>query len=413
MSLELFDRKIAPVYNQLIIEATDAYLAPPAPRVMKKEDRAIWRAEHPIPDTASMSDAEFLYYSLEASRQPLNPITLAREAFKENNFTNVDEMSDLDISHALREEYLRVEALYKEHGINPEPLKIAWEIIHKTEAYIAGYSRQIDRLAVRLKNYTPQNAPRPYNGLDRWHNGLWVPDEDMHDRIETFILLSTGIIDQEDFYHDHSRHMKIGNHVDTSDFMGSNAFVALQEDATVITYENAARIYGPILGRIIHEIAKNEAHHKRAYKQIHLGLTREFPDEAVLTTLKVSDEFDMPGREGIEDYDNKAIAMGFIGLLDAEATLKSQQRLISAMNLGNLTLKTEKAKRARDALLEGKNVGQRKLKIFAGKLKRAREQALEQANKSDLSVPLIVGVTVASPIDESGLGDLEFLGIAA
>jgi hypothetical protein len=389
MKTTALNRRVAPLYNKLINQATSEYLhAEPAdlPALMRSE----WRRTHPKVDIENMNGSEFTSLVLETPRQPLNPIDLARKGLELAGI-DITGMSELDLSASLRTEYERLLIEYKDNHVDPSALALVWEMIHLTEAYIAGYSRELGCVAMRLEDIDPK-----FDAFTKWNNQIWVPDEDMHDKIMGWILSSTGIIDQRKFYSDHSRHMKIGNHVDLSSFITANTYVTLQEDATVISYENAAKIYGPVFGYIFAQIAANEAQHKRAYRHVHLGLSKEFPEETVIATRDACDAFEMPGHDGIEKFEQMAVDLGFLGLLDLHSTYESQSRLVESMGIECMDLKSRNANIAREKLLAGTNKGALLAKNKTRQLEVIREGMVRRASRQGKLRPLIVDITVSS-----------------
>ena len=391
MPITKMERRIAPVYNRLINGATGEYLSS-EPMDLDVRDRSRWRTEHPTIDVGALDDTEFMTAVLESSRQPLNPLRLARDALGDES------LSRLEVIDGLKSAYADLLQQYAQNGVDASDLDLVWEMIGLTEAYIDGYSREIGQVATRLMIIDPK-----YNALERWNSQCWVPDEGMHDKLLWWLRTHLNIGDEEVYTDKHIRHNKIGNHVDMSSFIRLNGYVTLQEDSTVVSYENMVKLLGPVFGYIFYKVAANEAQHKRAYRYILLELTKEFPDESVLAMLINCDAFAMPGEVGIDGYKKMATALGRMGLLDPVGVQASQSQLIKSMGLSKLTLLSDDAERAREQLLknadessnkEELSKGARKRRVAATLVERARERALSDASRHGTPLPIIIGHTV-------------------
>jgi len=102
MDVSRLDRKVAPIYNELIVASINDYMHA-EPLGLPIHERSNWIRETPKIDTGSLNDDEFQEFLLASPRQPLNPITLAREAL------GYDETAtEQDIADGLRAEYARL-----------------------------------------------------------------------------------------------------------------------------------------------------------------------------------------------------------------------------------------------------------------------------------------------------------------
>ena len=374
---------VAPLYNEYIEDATEVYLNA-EPTDLSPLNRKAWREEHPKVSIGSLTHEEFLEAVLSSPRQSMNPVSLTRDALGYS-----EDATEEEISTGLRLAYGNLIELYMDNGLDPSPLSMAWEMISLTEAYIAGYSRDIGGVALRL-----QRHDKGLNALERWNSQLWVPDEDMHDRTLSFAMTSAGIVNQEEYFRKHIRHMKIGTHVDLSNVITVNGYVTLQEDATVISYQNLAIIFGEVFGRIFSAIAENEAQHKRAYRSILLTLSNAFPDDSVISLLHNCESFEMPGIEGIEGYEQLAKALGYLGMLDPQAVIDSQSKIFESMDLAQMRLQSDEAKIARDTLLDNSSMPLQKRKRLARLVQISRLRDVERAAVKNDVLPIVIGTTV-------------------
>ncbi len=395
------DERMAPEYDRLITEATNLYLNA-EPEGLNPRERSAWKKTNPPPETQFMDEHEFTQTTLEANQRPINPIKLAREAFENASYDNADSMTERQILLELGRSYRDLVKFYTDNEYNPDILPVAYEMVLMTEAYIAGYSRQIGLVGERLESISQAPRKKPYFGLRRWNDGIWVPDEDSHDRWQSLVLPATRIISLEEFYTDHSNHLTIGNPVDTDTFVKANAYVTFQEDATVITYENLAGIFGPVLGYMFFKTMRNEAQHKRAYERIHLGFTALHPDETVLATEEVIDSFGMPGEEGIEDFDRKSGRLALAGILDLSLLNDSHQKLINKMRpiIEAVGLRTSEGNAAWERLATQTNRGTRSNLKKSERLSSIRPRAVKRGGPT----PIINGVTVEPNVTKDGVG---------
>ena len=353
--------------------------------------------DHSGEDVSMMSDGEFATYIADSERQPLNPMLVVRESLGYPEGTPT-----IDILQGLRSAYHDLVAEYEAHNVDGQAaLFNMLDIIAHTEAYIAGYSRELGRLTtIPMLNDPSLNAPA------RWLDKIWVPQEDEHDRLMQLVLLGTGIENMEEFYTDHSRHMQIGVHLPVQQIIPTTAYLAVQEAVTDPSYGNGAALSGPVLSKPLKRIRPDEARHAREYAGVLLTLMVAAADLTVIALRDEYSSFAMPGNEGVRNFADKALVAGIAGVLDQVTILTKQRRLINHLGIEEAEVKSDEAKRAQEELVDPDGrYGQKAFERRAKQLERVRERAIKKAQAGGHLLPAILGVTVDSDVRT---GELSF-----
>lgn len=347
-------------------------------------------------DLAKMSDSEFVEVIKSSDRQPLNPITIARETLGLEEGTPV-----IEIMNGLQEAYRVLIDEYVDNGVDGKSaLRNASNLIGHTEAYITGYSRDLGRLTNKMVLLDPS-----YNLPTRWLDKIWVPQEDAHDRLWSLMMSGLSDDDMEMFNADHSRHMQIGVHLPITSILPTQTYLMQQEGSTVPSYGNTAALYGPVLRKPAVRIREDEARHRREYQAVTKKLMEVDPDAVVIAIKNEFDNFAMPGKDGIRDFDDKTSSAAINGILDPVSILEVQIPMINQL-IENAAVKSEDAKKAKDALLDdnGKYSLRQKAKRVRA-LEGLREKVVSSAIKKRQLMPAIIGVTVVA---DKRSGELTF-----
>lgn len=337
---------------------------------------------------AELDDVEFQRVVDGSVRQPLNPITVCREALGYESGATLQ-----DIMAGLRTARRAVLQQYLDHGVDPRPAwKAISDIIGHTEAYITGYSRVLGALAQKFILHNPK-----YNALDRWIGKLWVPEEDGHDRTHQLVQYSTEDTDAEEFATDHIRHMQKGMHVPATEVVPTTIYLWGQEDSTTISYRNREKLEGPVFYVPVRKTGSQEAVHTRLYGIGSAALMRMWPDLTVVALEEEHNTFAMPGREGIRNFGSKALVAAIAGLLDPVSVLEAQRERVKRLKLTRDLFKSDPAKKAYDTLVDPDGpYGDDELKRRRVDMEKKRERAIERARKSGQLMPAIIDVTVTS-----------------
>lgn len=372
MSSELRFEHLAPVYNEAVNEALGKHYFGEAERGA---------------DIAAMSDDEFKELRLTGDVQPINPVdVLAREM-------NVDPetVTSPQINEFLRDAWQTLLQDYRRNGIDALPtIQAATNIISHTEAYITGYSRDIGIQAARVLAVDPR-----FTGPMRWHAKTWVVDEDIHDRAATLQNQATGMLPPRAFYDEHRVHMIKGVHVTTDDPIQTTAFVTTQEGVTVPSYTGQGVLLGPVLGLLPEKIRTNEAEHFSFYRRVIRRLLDHFPDETIVAIHDANHNFQMPGKEGIPNYEVKSLAAATAGVLDPGIVIGVQRRIFKQLKIAERTFTSDEAKQAQEALLDPKGeFGEETQARFERGIAAARRRAIRRREGCDQPLPAIIGMTV-------------------
>lgn len=372
MSAELSFERMAPIYNDAVNAAlAKLYLGDAA-----KAD-----------EIAALSDAEFIDMRLTGSVQPINPAS----ALAKGMGAAPEDVTSPEINEFLYEAWQKVQRDYAEHDIDPMPsIEAAANIISHTEAYITGYSREIGVLAARIAAVDPS-----FTGPTRWHAKTWVVDEDIHDRAAQLQNQATGMLPPHNFFDEHRVHMVKGIHVRVKDPIRSTAFLTTQEGVTVPSYVGEGILFGPELGILPGEVRTNEAQHFNFYRRVIGYMLDHFPDETVTAIYEANVDFEMPGKEGIPDYEVKSMKAALAGVLDPAKVLTVQRNIIRQLHIADRQFTSDTAKQAQEALIDpAGQFGEKALQRAERGLNTLRRRVIRRAREEGTLLPAIVGVTV-------------------
>ena len=374
------DKKIVPVFNEAVNYQMTIHIG----------------GEAKGADLNKLDDQEFTELVMNSERQPLKPLAIARDML------GYDETATAaDIMSGLHNEHMALKSLYLSNGIDPtQALDDSADIIDLTESYIAGYSRMIGGFAQRVEMTEPGA-----NGLRRWNDKIWVPEEDGHDRSLGLDRLARDR-GGDRFDNDHVRLMQIGVHPVLDSIPAAMSYPDLQEGATDPSYSNRSALLGPNLGQLPKLIGKQEVYHFRMYGGVLKKVMDADPDRTLLAFEKEVKNFDMPGREGIRDYEKREKAAALTGLLDPASILDVQRKTIKRLGVSERNFATEEAKRAQHELTNPDgSYGDAALAKKQRQLDLIRERKVNIAVKAGGLMPAILGVTVvAHPVT----GELTF-----
>ena len=376
-SVEVIDRHIVEVADKAINEAMQIHY-------FGKD------ADNPI--MGDLEDQEFVELIVTAKRQPMHPTLVIAKAIG-NGFSPNEEAPVFN--HYLKCAWDELVDQYTEHGVDPKSsIEPTMNIINSTESYISGYATDLGILATKSKLQNPK-----LNAFDRWIRKIWVPEEDMHDRSLQFQAQATGMPRQSQFIPEHIEHMHRGIHVPTESIEQVNPYLTQQEPFTVESYNNVQALLGPVLGAIPRAIMPDEARHSRAYAHVQGKLLDAEPDKVIVAMRNAFYKPEMPGKEGIRDYDTKSIAAAIAGVLDLESMLLIQRELIKKLQIVEReeTFTTPEAKKAWAELVDpdgeyGDAILDKKANLMAD----LREIAINDAQSKCELLPAIVGLTVVS-----------------
>lgn len=355
-------------------------------------------------EIGSASDADFETILLKHGRQPFNPRIIAGE------IAGVDEGQPMsEVNAGIRDAYQEVVSLYEANGVDgTKAIDATSRIIGHTEGYITGYSRDIGRLTERFIWLDPKLvAPT------RWHDKIWVPQEDEHDDLWTdYYLKGSDAVDMVQYSADHIRHMQIGMHVGTIDPIETYVYVMMQEAATVESYKGAERLMGARLGKVPRVIMKDEAPHAREYESVIKAIAQVAPDPVVVALAKEFANFQMPGKEGIRNFSKMEATAAIAGVLDGVITLDLMRGFVDRLGIADMEVTSDEAKQAQDWLLDPNgSLGDTAYKEAQEYWTAKRQKAIDRAQNNGTLLPAIIGVTVQT--DRRREGGLLFPAVPA
>jgi acyl-[acyl-carrier-protein] desaturase len=200
-----------------------------------------------------------------------------------------------------------------------------------------------------------------------WNN-LWTAEESRHgDAIGKYVS-KTGIIDDGALERMTYAYVRAGFHPNWGkDPYRLLAYTSLQEHATQISHAKLGTRLTPIepvLGRLLHKIAGDEARHYAFYRNVFLNVLRADPDEALVSLLAVMRSFAMPGLSA-PNFSAMAEIQERADLFTTSEYKKIVVTLIKFWNIPNLTPTSDAAKRTLDRIVQFPALLDRKIEGYA------------------------------------------------
>ena len=219
------------------------------------------------------------------------------------------------------------------------------------------------RVALALNLLTEEGLPHfhrllaVYLGNDShwsvWTN-LWTAEEDRHGQVLHDYTRDTELFDQRTLEVMQFDYLKEGFHP-AWDYDPYRVFVytTLQERATQYSHGATGRIvaeYEPGLGKILQEVAQDEARHFAFYRKVFAEILKRDPDQALESAAHIMPGIEMPGHTmpGFKDLADVIRRTGIYGPRDY---LKIVQEQIRTWGIDHITGLSEMGRKAQEKIL--------------------------------------------------------------
>jgi acyl-[acyl-carrier-protein] desaturase len=279
-------------------------------------------------------------------------------------FSKVEVLKDLEAKvHALMEAHERKRTLWFPSdllGAEPEQDRLEW--LRQLRERARGIPDNA-RAALALNTLTEEGLPHFHRLLAvhlgddsfwrKWNN-LWTAEEDRHGQVLHDYTRDTELFDQRTLEVMQFDYLKEGFHPGW-DYDPYRVFVytTLQERATQYSHAATGRIVGeyePGLGKILHEVAQDEARHFAFYRKVFAEILKRDPNQALESAAHIMPGIEMPGHTmpGFKDLADVIRRTGIYGPRDY---LKIVQEQIRAWGIEHITGLSDMGRKAQEKIL--------------------------------------------------------------
>ncbi|MFL5521783.1 MAG: acyl-ACP desaturase [Gemmatimonadales bacterium] len=279
-------------------------------------------------------------------------------------FSKVEVLKDLEKKvHDLMEAHERKRTLWFPSdllGAEPEQDRLEW--LRQLRERARGIPDNA-RAALALNTLTEEGLPHFHRLLAvhlgddsfwrKWNN-LWTAEEDRHGQVLHDYTRDTELFDQRTLEVMQFDYLKEGFHPGW-DYDPYRVFVytTLQERATQYSHGATGRIvaeYEPGLGKILQEVAQDEARHFAFYRKVFAEILKRDPDQARASAAHILPGIEMPGHTmpGFKDLADVIRRTGIYGPRDY---LKIVQEQIRTWGIDHITGLSEMGRKAQEKIL--------------------------------------------------------------
>jgi acyl-[acyl-carrier-protein] desaturase len=224
----------------------------------------------------------------------------------------------------------------------PDTLRVAIALNLLTEEGLPHFHRLI---ATYLSNSGPWRD---------WNN-LWTAEEDRHgcalrDYVRDARLFDMGALEKLQY-----RYIEAGFNPDWEDDpYRLLAYTSLQEKATQFSHANAGRLCAPIepmAQKVLAHLASDESRHYQFYRAVFAAVLAKDPNRALVSLLKVTLNFAMPGH-AIAGYDDMSEVVRRAGVFGARQYQEIVEELLKFWQIGALDGLSAIGRQAQEKLMK-------------------------------------------------------------
>jgi acyl-[acyl-carrier protein] desaturase len=279
-------------------------------------------------------------------------------------FSKVEVLRDLEQRvHDLMEAHERKRTLWFPSdllGKEPEQDRLEW--LRNLRDRARGIPDNA-RAALALNTLTEEGLPHFHRLLAvhlgddsfwrKWNN-LWTAEEDRHGQVLHDYARDAELFDQRTLEVMQFNYLKEGFHPGW-DYDPYRVFVytTLQERATQHSHSQTGRLcgeYEPGLGKILQEVAQDEARHFAFYRKVFAEILKRDPNQALESAAHIMPGIEMPGHAmpGFKDLADVIRRSGIYGPRDY---LRIVQEQVKAWGIEHLTELSEAGRKAQEKIL--------------------------------------------------------------
>lgn len=220
------------------------------------------------------------------------------------------------------------------------------------------------RLAVALNLLTEEGLPHfhrliathfPEGSAWREWNNMWTAEEDRHGCTLRDYVRDARLFHMRAFEEEQYAYIAAGFDPDwEQDPYRLLAYTSLQEKATQFAHANTGRLardVEPTLQRVLAHLAGDESRHYQFYRNVFGELLRRDPNRALVSLLKVTVGFAMPGH-AIGDFEAMSEVVARQGIFDTMQYRAIVVELLDFWKIADMTDLSGEGARAQDRLMK-------------------------------------------------------------
>lgn len=224
----------------------------------------------------------------------------------------------------------------------PDTVRIGIALNLLTEEGLPHFHRLI---ATHLGEHSPWGT---------WNN-MWTAEEDRHgcalrDYVRDARLFDMGALEKLQY-----RYIEAGFNPDwEQDPYRLLAYTSLQEKATQVSHANIGRLCAPVepmAQKVFAHLAGDESRHYQFYRAVFAAILAKDPNRALVSLLKVTLGFAMPGH-AIAGYDDMSEVVRRAGIFCARQYQEIVEELLDFWKIGLLSGLSAAGREAQDKLMK-------------------------------------------------------------
>ncbi len=276
------------------------------------------------------------------------------------------------------------------------------------DAHLAHYEEKgmkllpVIRRAMHVNTATEENLPWYHGKIliatrfsQQFTNWLsrWTAEESSHAELLGHWGAQSGSLDTRAHRRTKVTQLMRGIHVPTDSWAQIVPFTDPQEGLTFDAHTNTGQLVDSIGRRALNAIAGQEDRHQRFFRFLHSAMVRAKPEYLLPIIARTWKGFDMPGKEGIEDYEGHALQLAVHGVFTFGMVRKQQREAAEDLGLLDIPVKTPEAQRAQEQIAQVIDMESRLNRILQKKIDNTQEKYVAE-EKAAGRVPVILGKTV-------------------
>ncbi len=279
-------------------------------------------------------------------KRPISPIaTLARAADTEPD--------PIEYGEVLRDKHEgHVTAIAEELGVDLRPVLASTFFVNLlTEDNLPHYTSRIHSkvfASPALMTFTNE----------------WTAEEDTHGRLMLDYALFAGIIgthdarliEVADYEAGRVSQLRAGTEINPASLQDAFAYLPLQELLTKDAHNASRWLMGQAGAIVMNPIIGDEQNHYEFYRKAFEAALEADPDGSLVSManlykLRGNGHFEMPGRQGIPNFENHAAVIGLSGIFDLETIARAKQTIVKKTGVETVQPTTDEGKQAQAKIL--------------------------------------------------------------
>ncbi len=185
----------------------------------------------------------------------------------------------------------------------------------------------------------------------------WTTEEDAHGVLMRDYALLTGlfgansIIEHDTYNTGRTAQLRSGTAISPTSLYHAFSYLPLQELLTKEAHTSLGLVLDSSGGRIMNRIGGDEHNHYEFYQKLLAATLAIDPDNTLPALAETYQQFAMPGKEGIPDFEALEKLVALAGIFDAVTIARAKARILQAIEVEKAEPVTQAAKKAQEKLV--------------------------------------------------------------